>query len=130
MKVGLNQKTQVWEAVLVEISLGPVSSENWRLVELGLLLTEEAAPVELQGEGFLEEVWLKTMVGGAGQVEVPQKRELVGGVLGVALLKRGKVEGGLGVALLKKEMEAVLVAEQRLGGKVASQVGACQVVVC
>lgn len=36
-------------------------------MELGLLLTEEVALVELQGEVFLEEVWLKTtVVGGAG----------------------------------------------------------------
>ena len=34
-------------------------------MELGLLLTEEASLVELQGEAFLEEVWLKIMVGGA-----------------------------------------------------------------
>lgn len=42
-----------------------MKSENWRLVELGLLLTEEASLVEPQGEVFLEEVWLKTTVGGA-----------------------------------------------------------------
>lgn len=42
-----------------------MKSENWRLVELGLLLIEEASLVEPQGEVFLEEVWLKTTVGGA-----------------------------------------------------------------
>lgn len=110
------------------MSLGPVSSENWRLVELGLL-TEEAVLVELQGGGVLEEVWLKIMVEGSGQVEVPQKREMVGEGLVVALLKRGKVGGELVVALLKKEMEAFLVGEQRLVEKEAAQVAACQVVV-
>lgn len=34
-------------------------------MELGLLLTEEVCLVEPQGEVFLEEVWLKTVVGGA-----------------------------------------------------------------
>lgn len=34
-------------------------------MELGLLLTEEVSLVELQGEVFLEEVWLKIMVEGA-----------------------------------------------------------------
>lgn len=89
-----------------------MSSENWRLVEPGLL-TEAASLVGLQGEVFQGEVWLKIAVGGAGQV-VPQ-REMVG--------------GGLEVALLKKVMEAFLVGEQRLVEKVASQVEACQVVV-
>lgn len=42
-----------------------MNSENRRLVELGLLLTEEVSLVEPQGEVFLEEVWLKTMAGGA-----------------------------------------------------------------
>ena len=58
-RVGLNQKTQGWAAVLVEVSRELVSSESWRRVELGRLSREEAFPGELQGEGFLEEVWLK-----------------------------------------------------------------------
>lgn len=105
----------MWKAVLVEDSLGPVSFGNRRLVELGLLLTEEASLEELQGEAFLEEVSLRITVGGAEQVEVPQKREMVG--------------GGLAVALQKKEVEASQVGAQRLVEKVALQVGACQVVV-
>lgn len=115
--------------MLVETSLGSVSFGNWRLVELGLLLTEEASLVELQGEVFLEEVWLRITVAGAGQAEVPQKREMVGGGPVGALQKRGKVGGGLVGALRKKETEACPVGAQRLGEKVASQVGACQVVV-
>lgn len=115
--------------MLVEDFLGPVSFGNRRLVEPGLLLTEEASLEELQGEAFLEEVLLKIMAGGAEQVEVPQKREMVGGGLVGALQKRGKVGGGLAVALLKKEVEASQVGAQRLVEKVALQVGACQVVV-
>lgn len=102
-----------------------MSSENWRLVEPGLL-TEAASLVGLRGEVFLGEVWLKIMVGGAGQV-VPQ-RETVGEGL-VVLLKRGKAGEGLEVVLLKEVMEAFLVGEQRLVEKVASQVEACQAVV-
>ena len=101
-----------------------MSSENQKLVEVGLL-TEEASLVELQGEVFLGEVWLKIMVGGVGR-EVTQV-EPVGEGLGVTLLKRGQVEGELEVAL-KKEMEAFLVGGQRLAEKVASQAEACQVV--
>lgn len=115
LKVGLNQKTSVWKAVLVEDSLRPASSGKRRLVELGLLLTEEASLEELQGEAFLEEVSLQITVGGAEQVGVPQKRGMVG--------------GGLVVAPLKKEVEASQVGAQRLVEKVALQVGACQVVV-
>lgn len=89
-----------------------MNSENWRRVELGPLLTEEVSLVEPQGEVILEEVWLKTMVGGAGQVEVPLRREMVG-------------EEPVG-ALQKREMEASQVGARRLGEKVASQVGACQ----
>lgn len=91
------------------------------------LLTEAASLVGLQGEVFLGEVWLKITVGGEGQV-VPQ-RETVGGGLVVVLLKTGKAGGELEVVLLKKVMEAFLVGEQRLVGKVASQVEACQGVV-
>lgn len=91
-----------------------MNSESWRLVELGLLITEVTL-VEPQGEVFLEEVWLKTTVGGTGQVE--------------ALLKRGKVGEELVVALQKTELEASQVGARRLVKKVASQVGACQVVV-
>lgn len=105
-----------------------MSSEKQRLVELGLLLTAEASLVEPQGEVFLEEVWLKTMVGGAGQVEVLLKRGRVGEGLVVALQKRGKVGEELVVALLKREMEASLVGAQKLAERVASQVGACQAV--
>lgn len=90
------------------------------------LLTEAASLVGLRGEVFLGEVWLKIMVGGAGQV-VPQ-RETVGEGL-VVLLKRGKAGEGLEVVLLKEVMEAFLVGEQRLVEKVASQVEACQAVV-
>lgn len=115
--------------MLVEDSLRPASFGKRRLVELGLLLTEEAFLEELQGEAFLEEVSLKITVGGAEQVEVPQKREMVGRGLVVALQKRGKVGGGLVVAPLKKEVEASQVGAQRLVEKVALQVGACQVVV-
>lgn len=64
-RVGLNQKTQGWAAVLVEVSRELVSSESWRRVELGLLSREEASPGELRGEGFLEEVWLKRAGQGA-----------------------------------------------------------------
>lgn len=103
-----------------------MSSENWRLVEPGLL-TEAASLVGLQGEVFQGEVWLKITVGGAGQV-VPQ-REMEGEGLVVVLLKRGRAGGELEVVLLKKVMEAFLVGEQRLVEKVASQVEACQVVV-
>jgi hypothetical protein len=100
-----------------------VSSENQRLVELGLLI-EEVSLVELQEEVFLEEVWLKTMVGEAGQVEVLLKRVMVGEGLVVALQKTGKVGEELVVVLLMREMEAFLVGAQ----KVASLEGACQVV--
>lgn len=92
------------------------------------LLTEAASLVGLQGEAFQGELWLKTTVGGAGQV-VPQ-REMVGEGLVVVLLKRGRAGGELEVVLLKKVMEEqFLVGEQRLVEKVASQVEACQVVV-
>lgn len=128
-KLGLNQMTQAWEAVLVLVSLGPVSSENQTLVGLGLWLTEEESLVELQGEVFLEEVWLKIMVGGARQVEVPQKKEKVGEGQEVALQKREKVGEEQVVALLKTGMEASLVGAQKLVEKEESQVEACQVVV-
>lgn len=105
-----------------------MNSESWRLVELGLLITEVTL-VEPQGEVFLEEVWLKTKVGGTGQVEALLKREMVGEELVVALQKRGKVGEELVVALLKTELEASQVGARRLVKKVASQVGACQVVV-
>lgn len=64
-RVGLNQKTQGWAAALVEVSQGLVSSGSWRRVDLGLLSREEASPGELQGEGCLEEVWLKRAGQGA-----------------------------------------------------------------
>lgn len=96
---------------------------------LGLLLTEEVALVEHQGEVFLEEVWLKTVVvGEAGWVEVPLKTERVEGGLAVALQKTGLVGEELVVALLKTEMEATLEGAQRLEEKEASRVGAWQVV--
>lgn len=82
--------------------------------------------MEHQEEVFLEEVWLKTMVGGVGQVEVPPKTEVVGEVLVVALQKREKVGEELVVGLLKTEMEVSLVGAQKLVKKVASQVEACQ----
>lgn len=84
--------------------------------------------MEPRGEVILEEVWLKTMVGGAGQVEGLLRRGTVGEERVVALQRRGKVGEELAVALQKREMEASQVGAQRLVEKVASQVGACQAV--
>lgn len=88
----------------------------------------EVSLVEPQGQVFLEEVWLKIMMEGAGQVEVLLRKEMVGEELVVAPQKRGEVEEELVVALLKTEKEASQVGAERLVEKVASQVGACQVV--
>lgn len=128
LRVERNQKTPEWEAVLVWVSLAFASSESQRLVELWLSVSEVASPVAPLAGVFLEEGWLKTAVGGAGQAEAPWTKEMVEEEQGVAQWKRGKEGEGLAVGLRKREMEAAQVGALRLVEKVASQVGACQVV--